>query len=55
MGSPIETWEGAEAVFTGAHSSTSIWFFLILAVVLCILPIINAAMHENHAYREHED
>lgn len=52
MGSPIDTWEGATAIFTGASSSFSIGFFLLIAVVLTVLPLLDSAKHENAAYKK---
>ena len=52
MGSPIDKWEGATAIFTGANSSLSIGLFLVIAIVLTVLPLIDSAKHENEAYRE---
>lgn len=52
MGSPIESWEGAAAIFTGAHNSLSIWLFLLLAAVATVVPLIDSARHESHAYEK---
>ena len=52
MGSPIEAWEGATAIFTGAHSSLSIWLFLLLSVAATVVPLIDSARHESHAYEK---
>ena len=52
MGSPIESWEGAAAVFTGAGSSFSIWLCLGIAAVLTLAPIIYTATHENDIYKK---
>ncbi len=53
MGSPIDKWEGAAAVFTGATSSFSIGLFLAIAVVLTLAPVIHAARHETHIFKKH--
>ena len=50
MGSPITSWEGAAAYFTGADSSLWSALFLILALVACIGPIVDCAKHEAKAY-----
>jgi hypothetical protein len=50
--SPIESWEGVEAYFTGADSGFFTGFFLIAAVVLCVIPIIECAVHENKIYKK---
>lgn len=52
MGSPITTWDGAEAYFTGAHSSLALTIFLVLAVVACFAPIVECALHETKAYEK---
>ena len=49
MGSPIETWDGATAIFTGAGGATP-GIFLLLAVVACFGAIVLAAIHEEHVY-----
>lgn len=49
MGSPITTWEGAGAIYTGAGGSTP-GLFLILAAIVCVAAIIIGARHESHAY-----
>ncbi|MEM7683913.1 MAG: hypothetical protein AAF293_03750 [Pseudomonadota bacterium] len=53
MGSPIDTWEGAEAIYTGAGGFTPT-LFLILGVVLCVALIVHGARHEEEAYKEHK-
>ncbi len=53
MGSPIDTWEGATAVFTGAHSSFSIAVSLLVMVALCVAPIVSSAGHEKEQYNKH--
>ena len=53
MGSPIDTWEGATAVFTGAHSTLSITVALLLLVVLCVAPVVYTAGHETDQYKKH--
>lgn len=55
MGSPIDTWEGATAIFTGAHSGLSIAVFLIIAVVLTVLPLLDSAKHETEAYKDQKE
>jgi len=49
MGSPIDTWDGATAIFTGAGGATP-GIFLLLAVVACFGAIVLAAIHEEHVY-----
>ncbi|MEM7423673.1 MAG: hypothetical protein AAF334_08100 [Pseudomonadota bacterium] len=53
MGSPIDSWEGATAIFTGAGGVTPM-LFLILSVIICVGLIIHGAMHEEDAYKKHE-
>mgnify|MGYP001818736487 CR=1 FL=1 len=53
MGSPIDNWEGAAAVFTGANGSMTIALALIVTVALCIGPIVYSATHENDLYKKH--
>ncbi len=52
MGSPITSWEGVTAYFTGADSGFEIGVFLILAVVICVVPIVECAIHERKAYNK---
>ncbi|MCA0961287.1 hypothetical protein [Salipiger bermudensis] len=51
--SPIESWEGAEAVFTFADKPAILILFLLLAVAITAGTIIIAAVHEKHAYSSH--
>ncbi|MCG8359331.1 MAG: hypothetical protein MI920_27515 [Kiloniellales bacterium] len=55
MGSPIDSFEGATAIFTGAHSSVSLIVCFLLALAVCIAPIIQTTLHENEKYKEHAD
>ena len=49
--SPIETWEGAGAIFNSAGSTGEvIWFWI--AVALCVWTVISAVAHENKTERE---
>lgn len=50
---PIESWEGAEAVFTFADKPAIMILFLLLAVAITAGTIIIAAVHEKHAYSSH--
>lgn len=54
MGSPITSWEGAAAYFTGADSMFEIGFWLVVAAIVTLVPIIETARHESHAYRKHK-
>lgn len=49
MGSPITTWEGAEAVFTGAGGFTP-GLLLIASVIVVAYALIQGAKHESEAY-----
>ena len=51
--SPIESWEGAEAVFTYADKPGVMMLFLLLAAVITFGTVIIAAVHEKHAYNSH--
>jgi len=53
MGSPIESWEGATAYFTGAGGSTPT-IILIIAIALCVGLIVQGAFHEEHQYEKHK-
>ena len=53
MGSPIDSWEGAAAVFTGAGGSTP-GIILFLSIALCVGLIVHGAIHEEHAYDKHK-
>ncbi|MEM1362463.1 MAG: hypothetical protein AAGF94_12220 [Pseudomonadota bacterium] len=50
-GSPITSWDGAEAYFTFATSPGVIMVILIISVVACFGAIIYGGLHENEAYR----
>ncbi len=50
-GSPITTWEGAEAYFTFADRPTVLSVILILAVVACVGAVIYGGIHESEAYK----
>ncbi len=53
MGSPIETFEGASAIYTGAGGSTPM-ILLIIAVALCFGLIVQGCMHEEKVYKSHK-
>ncbi|MEM7177533.1 MAG: hypothetical protein AAGD47_10630 [Pseudomonadota bacterium] len=52
MGSPIDTWEGAGAIYTGA-GGVSPMIFLILSAVICFGLIVQGYMHEEHVYKKY--
>lgn len=44
--SPVDSWEGAAAIFNSAGSTgVTIWFLITIA--LCIIPVIAAIKHDN--------
>jgi hypothetical protein len=49
MGSPITTWEGATAVFTGYGTATPA-LFLALAAIVTVAAIVYGAKHESESY-----
>jgi hypothetical protein len=53
MGSPITSWDGAAAYFTGAGGATPA-LFLILSVLFTIGAIWYGAKHETHSYERLE-
>ena len=57
MGAPFDTgtWNGVEgAYFTGAGGG-SMLFWLIVAIVLCVLPLVLGHKHESERYKKMED
>ncbi|MGF1630300.1 MAG: hypothetical protein ACFCUT_12580 [Kiloniellaceae bacterium] len=52
MGSPIESWEGAEAIFTGAGGATPV-IVLVLAAIACFGAIVLGSIHEEHVYSKY--
>lgn len=53
MGSPISTWEGAAAYFTGAGGASP-GIILLISVVVCFGAIVYGAIHEEHSYSKHK-
>ena len=53
MGSPIDSWEGATAYFTGAGGATP-GIFLAIAIILCVGLIVHGAITEEAAYKKHK-
>ncbi|MEM9146200.1 MAG: hypothetical protein AAGC57_08370 [Pseudomonadota bacterium] len=53
MGSPIDSWEGAGAYFTGAGGASP-GILLLLAVIACFGAIAYGAMKEEQAHKDHE-
>ncbi|MEO0819538.1 MAG: hypothetical protein AAF074_03835 [Pseudomonadota bacterium] len=51
MGSPIDSWEGAGAIFTGAGGATP-GILLFLAVAAVVGAIAYGAMQEETAHKE---
>lgn len=50
MGSPITTWEGAEAYFTFADRPLVLGLILAVAVGLTVFAIYSTIRHEKHSY-----
>ena len=50
MGSPIESWDGAEAYFTFADSPALTGLFLVAAVAITIGVIIVTMNHEKKSF-----
>lgn len=55
MGSPIETWEGAEAYFTFANSSGLTGLFLIASIAVVIGVIAVTMNHEKSSFASLSD
>ena len=55
MGSPIESWEGAEAYFTSAQSSGMTGLFLLAAVAIVVGVIAVTVVHENKSFARLSD
>lgn len=53
MGSPIDSWEGAAAYFTGAGGASPA-FFLLLAMIVCFGAIVVGAISEEKSYKKHK-
>ena len=53
MGSPIESWEGAAAYFTGAGGTSPV-IILLIAVAVCFGSIVYGAMSEEKSYKKHK-
>jgi shikimate 5-dehydrogenase len=52
MGSPIETWEGAQVIFSGAGGASPA-IILILSAIVCFGAIVLGAIHEEHVYSKY--
>ncbi len=50
--SPVDSWEGAAAIFNSA-GSTGVGNWFVIAIVLCIIPVIAAINQVNKAEWEH--
>lgn len=51
MFSPIDSWDGAEVVFTFGGYSIGVWIVFVLAVLLFIAFFARMIQHENRAYK----
>jgi hypothetical protein len=52
-GSPITTWEGAEAYFTFADRPFLIVVFVLLTAIVTVGVIIHSAKHETKAFKRY--
>lgn len=52
MGSPIDSWDGAAAYFTGAGGATP-YLILVIAAAVCFGAIFLGAVEEELAYKKH--
>lgn len=50
--SPIDSWDGATSVFTGADSTALQVLFVVLAVAVVIGFLVKMIIHERHAYAQ---
>lgn len=50
MSSPIDTYEGAEVVYTFGAASFGTVLFVVVAIVAFLAFIARVVIHENHAY-----
>ncbi len=53
MGSPIDSWEGAAAYFTGAGGASP-GILLFISLVVCVGAIVVGAMSEEKSYSKHK-
>lgn len=51
---PMESWDGAEAIFTFANSPGVLAVILIASLAVTFGTIILAAVHEKQAYSSHK-
>ena len=49
--SPIDSWEGAAAIFTYASGGAGFWFWVMCA--LCLVPLVVSLKAEKAAEDEH--
>jgi hypothetical protein len=52
MGSPITSWEGAEAYFTFADQPLMMYIFLVAAILATAACILKGGMHETESYKK---
>jgi hypothetical protein len=50
-GSPVTSWDGAEAIYTFADSPALIALFLVLTAAVVVGVIIHSAKHETKAFK----
>ena len=55
MGSPIRSWEGVTAYFTGADSPGTLKVIFVLMLVVTAFVIVNSMRHEKRVTRRLEE
>ncbi|MFC5729727.1 MULTISPECIES: hypothetical protein [Nocardioides] len=50
--SPIDSWDGATAVFTGAGSTALQVLFVLIAFAMLVGFLAKMVLHERHAYAQ---
>jgi hypothetical protein len=55
MGSPIKSWEGVTAYFTGADSPGTLKVIFVLMLLVTVLVIVNSMRHEKQVTRKLEE
>ncbi|MGR3802858.1 hypothetical protein [Marinibacterium profundimaris] len=51
---PLQSWDGAEAIFTFADKPAVVMLLLLGALAVTVGTIVVAAVHEKHAYSNHK-
>ncbi len=50
--SPIDSWDGATAVFTGGPNSLLTVLFVLASMAVLVAFLVTMIQHENHAYAQ---